>query len=73
MRKRQNESRREPRLVDLSGLADYLNTGLRTAQRIGRESYAARRIGGSIRYDLEAVDLWLDGLEPARPDDDENF
>lgn len=72
MKKRTNESRREPRLVDLSGLADYLNTGLRTAQRIGRQAGAVRKINGSVRYDLRCIDLWLDGLIDG-PDDDENF
>lgn len=71
MRKRTNETIPQPRLVDIDGLCSYLNIGLRTAQRIGRESGAARRINNAVRYDLKIVDAWLDGWDVYRPDDDE--
>ena len=62
MNLRQN-SNTSGRLLGIDELQRYLNLGMATAKRIGKESGAFVKIGSRVLYDREKVDAYIDGLE----------
>ena len=62
MRKRTERKQDNAVYVDAEGLAAIISCGRSTAIKLGKEAGARVQIGKSVRYSVEKVKAYLDGL-----------